>query len=57
MHNQNQHKGEEPMTDLQFQCYVELRDECYALRNENESLSKRCKELEHELEVLKNKQD
>ena len=49
--------GDSGMTDLQFQCYVKLRDECYALRNENESLSKKCAELEHKLEILKNKQD
>jgi len=89
MHNQNQHKGEEPMTDFQYKNIIEMIYQILkanfeagktpegilaiiaALKDESESRNKlddslrkeidlfqsRCAELEHELEVLKNKQD
>ena len=49
-----QNIGEEKMTDYQFRCYKELRDQQEEeLRKENGALQKRCEALICELDTLR----
>ena len=54
MHNQNQHKGEEPMTDFQYKNIIEM---IYQILKANFEAGKKPEEILAIIAVLKNKQD
>ncbi|MCL2023937.1 MAG: hypothetical protein FWG82_06175 [Oscillospiraceae bacterium] len=46
-------KGETPMTDFQFQKFIELQEAKKSLEAENKTLRDKCEELTRELNLLR----